>query len=98
MPSAARSKDAPAIHDHLKVSRSRGLPPTNSKKAGDRLYQTFVGLLDADQRGEIEEIVKAGMKVAESDDFLIVMRWALIEAAPSWLAQAERIRTGHGPA
>jgi len=93
---AAKELNREALQE--KVSRSRGLPPTNSKKAGDRLYGAFVSLLDADQRGEIEEIVKAGMKVTESDDFLIVMRWAFIEAGPSWIAQADRIQKGHGNA
>jgi hypothetical protein len=93
---AAKELNREALQE--KVSRSRGLPPTNSKKAGDRLYGTFVSLLSAEERVEFEEYIRAGFAVAETKDFLHVIKCALIEAAPSWLAQAERIAKGHGNA
>jgi hypothetical protein len=81
-----------------KVSKTRGLPPKHSEKHGDRLYHSFMSRLDKDQREEAEEIIKAGMKVAETDDFAVIMDLALIEAGPAWIAQAERILAGHGNA
>jgi hypothetical protein len=62
---------------------TRGLPPTNSKKAGDRLYGAFVSLLEAEEKVEFEEYVKAGFAVGETKDFFHVIKYALIEAGPA---------------
>jgi len=81
-----------------RVSKARGLPPAHSKKAEDRLYNAFIALLDRDQREEAETIIRAGMRVGETKDFFVVVYLALIEAAPAWLAQEDRITRGLGNA
>jgi hypothetical protein len=80
------------------VSTARGLPPAHSKKDGDRLYNTFVGRLDAVQREEFENTYRALKLITESDDFVVNTAIAYREGKVDWLAQAERIRTGHGNA
>jgi len=81
-----------------RVSKARGLPPAHSRKDGDRLYNTFVGRLDADQREEFEDTYRALKLITESDDFVVNSAIAYREGKVDWLAQAERIRTGRGNA
>jgi hypothetical protein len=79
------------------VSKARGLPP-RAGTAGDRLYNTFVSRLTKEQREEAEDIIRAGFEVADTDEFTVIVMLALIEAAPAWYAQQERIRKGQGNA
>jgi hypothetical protein len=93
---AAKDLNREALQE--KVSKARGLPPAHSKKSEDRLYQTFVGRMDKDEREEFEETYRALKLITESDDFTVNTSIAYREGRTSWLATAERIRTGHGNA
>jgi hypothetical protein len=65
---------------------------------GDRLYNTFVSRLDKDQREEFEETYRALAVITECNDFLVNTAWAYREGKADWIAEAERIRAGHGTA
>jgi hypothetical protein len=80
-----------------KVSKARDLPPKGGTQS-DRLYNTFVSRLDKDQREEFEETYRALAVITECNDFLVNTAWAYREGKADWIAEAERIRAGHGTA
>jgi len=91
----AKSLSRDALQE--RVSQARGLPPKKGTD-GDRLYNTFVGRLDNEQREEFEDTYRALKLITASDDFVVNTAVAYREGKVDWLAQAERIRTGHGNA
>jgi hypothetical protein len=72
--------------------------PTHEVFPERKDHNTFVSRLDREQREEFEETYQALAVITECNDFLVNTAWAYREGEADWIAEAERIRAGHGTA